>query len=103
MFGTSICNFFQHEFAHSGFPEIAYGRMAQALTELGFKVARCEQTETPEMMDARCRGKKTTKFDKVVKREVCMVTTKGSCSYGPQLSDAKNPLPVYMLAIAEKV
>jgi len=48
----------QGDNAHSGFPEIAYGRFASALIEKGYKVARIEQTETPEMMEERCRGSK---------------------------------------------
>lgn len=46
---------FQGEFAHSGFPEIAYSRYADALIQKGYKVARVEQTETPEMMAERCK------------------------------------------------
>jgi len=42
------------EFAHSGFPEIGYGRYSSSLIERGYKVARVEQTENPEMMTARC-------------------------------------------------
>lgn len=44
---------FQGNFAHSGFPESAYGKMATMLIDKGFKVARIEQTETPEMMADR--------------------------------------------------
>ncbi|KRT86172.1 hypothetical protein AMK59_2376 [Oryctes borbonicus] len=94
--------FMKGEFAHSGFPEIAYGRMAQPLMEQGFKIARVEQTETPEMMSERCKTKHSSKFDKVVNREICQISTKGCCVYGPQIGDVENPLPVYMLAIAEK-
>lgn len=43
----------QGNFAHSGFPESAYGKMATMLIDKGFKVARIEQTETPEMMANR--------------------------------------------------
>lgn len=42
------------EFAHSGFPEIGYGRYSASLIERGYKVARVEQTENPEMMATRC-------------------------------------------------
>lgn len=77
--------------------------MAATLIELGFKIARVEQTETPEMMAERCKGKKVTKFDKVVNREICQVSTKGTCVYGAQLTDAKQPMANYMLAISEKV
>lgn len=77
--------------------------MAANLIELGFKVARVEQTETPEMMVERCKHIKPTKFDKVVKREICQITTKGTCTYGAQLTNAKQPLPCYMLGLIEKV
>ncbi len=33
-----------------GFPEIAYGKFAAQLVEKGYRVARVEQTETPEGM-----------------------------------------------------
>lgn len=48
----------QGEWAHSGFPEIAYGRFSVNLIERGYKVARVEQTETPEMAAERCRQSK---------------------------------------------
>jgi DNA mismatch repair protein MSH6 len=47
---------FQGDNAHSGFPEIAYGRFSNSLIVKGYKVARVEQTETPEMMGERCKG-----------------------------------------------
>lgn len=54
---TRLINFYfvQGEFAHVGFPEIAYGRFSSTLVEKGYKVARVEQTETPDMMSERCR------------------------------------------------
>jgi DNA mismatch repair protein MSH6 len=36
--------------AHAGFPEISYGPMADKLVRAGIKVARVEQTETPDML-----------------------------------------------------
>lgn len=42
-----------------GFPETAYGRFSAILVEKGYKVARIEQTETPDMVTERC---KTSKF-----------------------------------------
>lgn len=77
--------------------------MAATLIELGYKVARVEQTETPEMMADRCKERKVTKFDKVVKREICQISTKGTCVYGAQLTDATSSASKYMLAITEKV
>jgi len=52
------------EFAHSGFPEIGYGRYSASLIERGYKVARVEQTENPEMMATRCS--KSMKFYKII-------------------------------------
>ena len=46
----------QGDFAHSGFPEIAYNRYADALVQKGYKVARVEQTETPDMVTERCKN-----------------------------------------------
>lgn len=78
--------------------------MASLLLERGFKVARVEQTETPEMMDIRCKSMaKPTKFDKVVKREICQVTTKATTVYTPQLSEAPHELPYFMYALCVKV
>jgi DNA mismatch repair protein MSH6 len=58
--------------AHAGFPEIAYGRMSEALVEKGYRVARVEQTETPAMLAER---KKTMPRGqpkpKCVAREIC--------------------------------
>ncbi|VDK33025.1 unnamed protein product [Taenia asiatica] len=64
------------EFAHSGFPEIAFQRMADHLLHRGYKVARVEQTETPEAMARRIGGRSGA--DKVVRREICQVVTPGT-------------------------
>lgn len=48
----------QGDFAHVGFPESAYGRFSAILVEKGYKVARIEQTETPDMMTERCKTSK---------------------------------------------
>ena len=68
------------EVAHAGFPEVAYGRYASTLVEKGYKVARIEQTETPAMMEERLSNlsRKANKFERVVEREVCQVSTKGT-------------------------
>lgn len=66
--------------AHSGFPEISYGKFASILVTKGYRVARVEQTETPEMLKERndaSRGKK----DKVVAREMCSIMSKGTRTY----------------------
>ncbi|KAH9286596.1 DNA mismatch repair protein Msh6 [Echinococcus granulosus] len=64
------------EFAHSGFPEIAFQRMADHLLHRGYKVARVEQTETPEAMTKRTSGR--SGVDRVVRREICQVITPGT-------------------------
>lgn len=64
---------------HSGFPEISYGKFASILVDKGYKVARVEQTETPEMLKER--NSTSGKKDKVVKREICSIMTKGTRTY----------------------
>ena len=45
----------------------------------GYKVARIEQTETPEDNKIRCSNmSRPTKWDKVVRREICQITSKGT-------------------------
>lgn len=96
-------SYMKGDFAHSGFPESAYGKMASVLVDRGFKVARCEQTETPEMMDARCKSMvKTTKFDKVVRREICQVSAKAATVFTAQMSEPQNAQPNYMFAVSMK-
>jgi hypothetical protein len=52
--------------------------MASILVDKGYKVARVEQTETPDMMQERCKRENTfSKFDKVMKREICQITNRG--------------------------
>ncbi|OTF82360.1 DNA mismatch repair protein Msh6-like protein [Euroglyphus maynei] len=71
--------FMRGNYAHAGFPEKSYKQYADALVQKGYKVARVEQTETPEMMAERCKEmKRTTKFDKVVKREICRISSIGT-------------------------
>ncbi|XP_001661901.2 probable DNA mismatch repair protein Msh6 [Aedes aegypti] len=97
-------SYMKGEFAHSGFPEQAYERMATLLVDKGFKVARVEQTETPDMMQERCRKNKTnSKYDKVVKREICQVSLKGTEVFGQQVHLTLNHQPKYMLAITERI
>ena len=90
------------EFAHSGFPEISFDKMASVLVERGYKVARVEQTETPDMMTERCKRIKATKFDKVVRREICQITNRGTQVFGSQCKITPNHQPNYMLAIVEQ-
>ncbi|RMX47670.1 hypothetical protein pdam_00013626 [Pocillopora damicornis] len=90
-------------FAHAGFPEIAFGRYSDTLIQKGYKVARVEQTETPEMMKERCkRTHSNLKSDQVVKREICAVITKGTKTYSFVDGDCTESSAAYLLAISEK-
>lgn len=69
-----------------------------------FQVVRIEQTETPDMMTERCKSMKNcSRFDKVVRREVCQVTNRGTQFFSQQSAVPSNTEPNYMLAITEKV
>lgn len=93
--------------AHCGFPEVAYGRFADQLVSRGFKVARVEQTETPSQLEERNRKERVR--DKVVKREICRVTTPGTRTYGVldgtddrSALDSVESTAHYLYAFAEK-
>ncbi|KAF9416391.1 hypothetical protein HW555_006238 [Spodoptera exigua] len=87
-------SYMKGDFAHSGFPESAYGRMASTLVSKGYKVARVEQTETPDMMQERCRK---------IRREICQVTMRGAQVCGLQDNGPADPTAAYMMAIAEEI
>lgn len=72
--------FMRGSYAHAGFPEHAASKFADQLMNHGYKVARVEQTETPQMLEER--NQKTKTKDKVVRREVCRVTSNGTRTYG---------------------
>ncbi|XP_055373333.1 probable DNA mismatch repair protein Msh6 [Condylostylus longicornis] len=96
------CIYMKGDFAHSGFPEVSYDKMSSILIKKGYRVARIEQTETPDMMNERIKKQtKTTKFDKVVKREICQISNKGTQIFGSQCRVAPYYQPNYMLAICE--
>ena len=68
--------------AHAGFPEVSYGIMASKLVRAGYKVARVEQTETPDMLKARKKNKKRGEpTPQVVNREVCSILTLGTRTF----------------------
>jgi DNA mismatch repair protein MSH6 len=68
--------------AHAGFPEISYGQFADKLVRAGYKVARVEQTETPDMLKVRkAQTPRSQKKPKVVNREVCSVMTLGTRTF----------------------
>lgn len=95
--------FMKGTWAHSGFPEIAFGRFSDVLVQKGYKVARVEQTETPEMMEARCKSMAhSTKFDKVVRREICRIITKGTQTYSVLDGSPSESHSKYLLCLKEK-
>jgi DNA mismatch repair protein MSH6 len=65
---------------HSGFPEISYGKYSSLLVAKGYRVARVEQTETPDQLAKRNQAKGGKK-EKVVSRECCSVMSKGTRTY----------------------
>uniref|UniRef100_A0A915Q466 DNA mismatch repair proteins mutS family domain-containing protein n=1 Tax=Setaria digitata TaxID=48799 RepID=A0A915Q466_9BILA len=101
-------NYMRGNFAHCGFPEVAYGRFADQLVNRGYKVARVEQTETPTQLESRNKTEKVN--DKVVRREVCNVTTPGTRTYGildgndeqGTVVDVMDTTARYLYAIAER-
>lgn len=95
--------FMKGSWAHSGFPEIGFGKFSDVLVQKGYKVARVEQTETPEMMEARCKSMfKPTKFDRVVKREVCRILTKGTQTYSVLDGAPSESQSKFLLSLKEK-
>lgn len=68
--------------AHSGFPEVGYGPAADKLVRAGYKVARVEQTETPEQLKERkLKMTKGQKKPAVVNREVCSILSLGTRTF----------------------
>ncbi|OXB82828.1 UNVERIFIED_CONTAM: hypothetical protein H355_010398 [Colinus virginianus] len=95
--------FMKGSWAHSGFPETAFGRFSAILVQKGYKIARVEQTETPEMMEARCKATAhPTRFDKVVRREICRILTKGTQTYSIIDCDPSENHNKYLLCVKEK-
>ncbi|KAB2616323.1 DNA mismatch repair protein MSH6 [Pyrus ussuriensis x Pyrus communis] len=82
---------------HCGFPEKNFSMNVEKLARKGYRVLVVEQTETPEQMDLR--RKKDGSIDKVVKREICAVVTKGTLTEGEVLS--ANPDASYLMAVTE--
>ncbi|XP_058187807.1 DNA mismatch repair protein MSH6 isoform X1 [Rhododendron vialii] len=82
---------------HCGFPEKNFSLNVEKLARKGYRVLVVEQTETPEQLEVR-RKEKGSK-DKVVRREICAVVTKGTITEGETISS--NPEPSYLLAVTE--
>ncbi|KAL5863022.1 hypothetical protein ACOSQ3_000536 [Xanthoceras sorbifolium] len=82
---------------HCGFPEKNFAVNVEKLARKGYRVLVVEQTETPEQLELRRREKGSK--DKVVKREICAVVTKGTLIEGELLS--ANPDASYLMAVTE--
>ncbi|XP_010259327.1 PREDICTED: DNA mismatch repair protein MSH6 isoform X2 [Nelumbo nucifera] len=82
---------------HCGFPEKNFSLNVEKLARKGYRVLVVEQTETPEQLELR-RKEKGCK-DKVVKREICAVVTKGTLTEGEMMS--VNPDASYLMAVSE--
>ncbi|KAB2074227.1 hypothetical protein ES319_A07G139500v1 [Gossypium barbadense] len=82
---------------HCGFPEKNFSMNVEKLARKGYRVLVVEQMETPEQLELR-RKEKGAK-DKVVKREICAVVTRGTLTDGEMLSSS--PDPSYLMAVTE--
>ena len=88
--------------AHAGFPEVSYSKYASILINKGYRVLRIEQTETPAMMEERIqRTGQKGKFDRVVQREICQATTKGTQMMSVSDSVFHSAQNQYLLAVCE--
>ena len=70
-------NYMKGVLAHAGFPEGGYDRLVGKLVDAGCRVARVEQTETPDGLKER-KKRTSGKKPQVVAREVCGVITRGT-------------------------
>ncbi|KAL4572174.1 hypothetical protein LXL04_018943 [Taraxacum kok-saghyz] len=82
---------------HCGFPEKNFATNVEKLACKGYRVLVVEQTETPDQLDRR--RKEQGSKDKVVKREICGVVTKGTLLDGEMV--AANPDASYLFAVSE--
>ncbi|XXG53994.1 hypothetical protein AAC387_Pa03g1985 [Persea americana] len=82
---------------HCGFPEKNFSVNVEKLARKGYRVLVVEQTETPEQLELR--RKETGSKDKVVKREICAVVTKGTLIEGEMLS--LTPDAAYLISVTE--
>lgn len=82
---------------HCGFPEKNFSTNVEKLARKGYRVLVVEQTETPDQLERR--RKEQGSKDKVVKREICGVVTKGTLIDGEMV--AANPEASYLFAVAE--
>ncbi|KAI5077327.1 hypothetical protein GOP47_0007151 [Adiantum capillus-veneris] len=82
---------------HCGFPEKNFEENAGKLARMGYRVLVVEQVETPGQLEQRNLNSGTK--DKVVKREVCGIITKGTIMEAEMLSCS--PDAAYLMTIVE--
>ncbi|KAI4341663.1 hypothetical protein MLD38_026357 [Melastoma candidum] len=83
---------------HCGFPERNYSMNVEKLARKGYRVLVIEQTETPEQLEIR--RKEHGSKDRVVKREICSLITKGTLTDGEML--LAHPEASYLMAVTAK-
>ena len=74
----------QGDYAHSGFPEISYSRYSNMLIQKGFKVARIEQTETPDMMNDRIKQSRPWALASSLQQAVSLLCAQANSASYPQ-------------------
>ncbi|KAF7715747.1 DNA mismatch repair protein msh6 [Penicillium ucsense] len=84
-----------------GVPEMSLSHWANQFVAKGFKIARVDQSESALGKEMRERdGKKPGKEDKIIKRELACVLTRGTLVEGSMLQD---DMSTYCVAIKEAI
>ncbi|KAJ5142852.1 uncharacterized protein N7515_001639 [Penicillium bovifimosum] len=84
-----------------GVPEMSLDHWANQFVAKGYKIARVDQSESALGKEMREReGKKPTKEDKIIKRELACVLTAGTLVEGSMLTD---DMSTYCVAIKEAI
>uniref|UniRef100_A0A5S6QUH0 DNA mismatch repair protein n=1 Tax=Trichuris muris TaxID=70415 RepID=A0A5S6QUH0_TRIMR len=91
------------DYAHCGFPESSLNRFVDRLIEKGYKVARVEQTETPEAMEKRAEKECLAGKDRVVRREICRIVTRATKMYSYLEAEDEAADAFYLTAICEQI
>lgn len=90
---------------HTGFPEKAVNKFSKALMDYGFKVVIIDQVETPDEMQRRVKENRKSgvgNTDKIVKRELSYVLTKGTYLY-EEGENESNPDERILMVIRKRI
>lgn len=82
----------------AGIPEMSFDYWASAFIEKGYKVAKVDQTETLIAKEMRGKAGKTTKEEKIIRRELSCVLTGGTLTDENMLVD---DLSTYCMSIKQ--